>query len=654
MFFNIYFMDNETENTKYYKLGSNKIKEINYELWKRIESIELDIPFKEKFYLLENNMDELPKCECGKLVKFVDMRRGYRDFCSRRCMLDSDRVKESRKKTNIIRWGVDNPSKNKIIRDKVESTNISKFGKKYPLMSKEILDKTKENFLLKWGVDNPSKVNSIREKAEKTNIDRYGDRVPSKTDQIKEKTRNVFVEKFGVDNPSKLEHIRKKAKDKMVELYGVEFALQNKEILEKMKKKNLEKMGFEYVIQNPDVREKIKKTNMERYGFQYSSQFPEIKSRIKNSNIKSYDKSKIDLSNLEKFGKYHISKTEEYRKRFKVSNDTNYIEYVGDGISKFKCDGGLDHEFEVNIDNYISRTKNGIKICTICNPIGESKSISEVELYEFIKSKYSGEIIQSYRDSLEIDIYLPEIGIGFEYNGLYWHSEEHKNKDYHSKKIEFFKDRGIRVINIWEDDWKLKNEIIKSQIMNWIGLNKNVIYARNCHVSVIEDKKSVIDFLNLNHIQGYSNSDISIGLYRENEIISVMTFDKLEGRKKMGLKEWNLSRFCTQLNKRVVGGASKMIKYFIDNYSPKRIISYSDSSWSVGELYEKLGFVLVDNGRPDYKYISKGRRVHKSNFTKKKMGYVGEKTELEISEEIGLVRIWDCGKKKYEMILKEV
>lgn len=99
------------KNKDLYKYGSNRIKELDSVLWETINSISFDITFKEKFFLLENSLVDLPKCECGKSVKFIDMVRGYRRFCSKRCMLDSQSVKDSKKKTCLEKWGVDNPSK---------------------------------------------------------------------------------------------------------------------------------------------------------------------------------------------------------------------------------------------------------------------------------------------------------------------------------------------------------------------------------------------------------------------------------------------------------------------------------------------------------------------------------------------------------------
>jgi hypothetical protein len=84
-----------------------------------------------------------------------------------------------------------------------------------------------------------------------------------------------------------------------------------------------------------------------------------------------------------------------------------------------------------------------------------------------------------------------------------------------------------------------------------------------------------------------------------------MTFNQFEGRNKMKIYEWNLSRFCNKLDYNIIGGASKLLKYFIKSIKSKRIISYADRDWSLGELYYKLGFDMLYETDPDYKYIIK-------------------------------------------------
>jgi hypothetical protein len=289
-----------------------------------------------------------------------------------------------------------------------------------------------------------------------------------------------------------------------------------------------------------------------------------------------------------------------------------------------------------------------VSLCTVCNPIGDSQSIKEKDLSKYIKSIYNGEIIQSHRDGMEIDIYLPELKLGFEFNGLYWHSEEWKDKNYHLKKTNYFKERGIRIIHIWEDDWDFKGNIVKSQIKNWLGLTEIKIFARNCEVKVIDSSKISNSFLNENHIQGGDKSNLKLGLYFGNELVSIMTFNKLEGRKKMEDGGWNLSRFCNKLETNIIGGASKLLNHFIKEWKPKRIISYADLDWSKGDLYYKLGFKMVNTSKPDYKYIINNKRYNKQNFKKSNLK-ITSVSEGEYMRSIGVKKIWDCGKIKFQL-----
>jgi hypothetical protein len=270
-------------------------------------------------------------------------------------------------------------------------------------------------------------------------------------------------------------------------------------------------------------------------------------------------------------------------------------------------------------------------------------------LLEFINSIYDGEIIKGWRNKYEIDIYLPELNLGFEMNGLYWHSEKFKEKNYHIEKTNHFRNLNIRIIHIWEDDWVYKTEIIKSQILNIINKTPNRIFARECVVKELNTKE-ITNFLNENHIQSKVKSILKLGLYKDDILVSVMSFDHFEGRKRMKDNEWNLNRFCNLKNTNVIGGASKLFKFFIKNYTVNKVISYADLDWSEGKLYYKLGFNLVNTTKPDYKYIINGRRTHKSNFRKSNLKT--ELTESEYMRNKEIYKVYDCGKLKFEFIKK--
>ena len=179
------------------------------------------------------------------------------------------------------------------------------------------------------------------------------------------------------------------------------------------------------------------------------------------------------------------------------------------------------------------------------------------------------------------------------------------------------------------------------------------IYARKCKIKEISNNEQIRNFLNNNHLQGFVGSKIKIGLFYEDELVSMMTFGLL--RKFMGQKtiegSYEMLRFCNKLNTNVVGGASRLFKYFIENYSPKEVISYADRSWSQGHLYEKLKFKLEHKTPPNYYYvIDKLYRKHRFNFRKDKLireGADPNKTEHEIMLEKGMFRIYDSGSLKY-------
>jgi hypothetical protein len=242
------------------------------------------------------------------------------------------------------------------------------------------------------------------------------------------------------------------------------------------------------------------------------------------------------------------------------------------------------------------------------------------------------------------------LNLAFEFNGLYWHSEIHKDNNYHNKKTTDCLNEGIKLLHIWEDDWLFKKDIIKSIILNKLGVIER-IWARKCEIRSV-DNKEVRIFLDDNHIQGFVGSSVKLGLYYEGVLVSLMTFGAL--RKSLGtkssLRNWELLMFCNKIGFSVVGGASKLFKYFLSNNEFDMIVSYSDNGRGVGELYTKLGFEFVHNTTPNYYYIVGGKREHRFNFRKDvlvKKGFDTNKTEKEIMNELGYLRVFDSGSKKW-------
>ena len=290
--------------------------------------------------------------------------------------------------------------------------------------------------------------------------------------------------------------------------------------------------------------------------------------------------------------------------------------------------------------------------CPIC---GNNMSLAEKEIEDYVKSfgiKTETKVRGILSNNKEIDILIPELNIGIEYDGLKWHSDEFKDKNYHLNKTEECKKLGIRLVHIFEDEWMNKKEIIKSIIRNIIGKTENKIYARKCIVQNVNDNEKK-EFLEKNHIQGNVNSQINLGLYHDGELVSLMCIGKPRinlGRKTSLEDEYELLRFCNKLNTNIVGGASKLFKYFITNYNPTLTTSYCDYRWSIGNMYKALGFTLSHHSQPNYYYIIGNNRKNRFKYRKSELikeGFDPEKSEKEIMEERGIHRIYDCGSLVY-------
>jgi hypothetical protein len=306
-----------------------------------------------------------------------------------------------------------------------------------------------------------------------------------------------------------------------------------------------------------------------------------------------------------------------------------------------------------NCNNLATFNKSNLKFNLTCNQHINSAGISysEIEIGDFL-TELNINFHRNDRKQIikELDIYINEKKIAIEYNGLYWHNDEHLQKNYHYNKWKLCNEKGIKLITIWEDDWNFKQDLVKSMIKNQLGLNENKIYARKTIIKEVSAKESK-EFLENNHIQGNCQSSIRLGLFYKGELVSLMTF----GKRRMVLKaissknQYELLRFCNKQNTIVVGGASKLFKYFVDNYNPFEIVSYANLDISNGTLYYTLGFINKGHTGVNYWWV-KDKRYHRSNFMKHKLIAEGANpnlTENEIMREKGYKKIYGTGNLRF-------
>ena len=316
---------------------------------------------------------------------------------------------------------------------------------------------------------------------------------------------------------------------------------------------------------------------------------------------------KIEDFNVKKYGEKHFFGTKEGMKKVKDS----FIEKYG----------------------------------THYHPIGNT-SKAELEFLDFVNSLEEGFEKTNHIIKKELDGYNDRLKIAFEYCGIFWHNEMYKPDNYHYEKYIECKNKGIRLLTIFEDEWIERKSQVKNFVRSLLNKNDKKYFARKLNISIINKRDiSAINFLNDYHIQGCPNINNILcffALKDNDDIISIMAFS----RHHRNNVEVVLSRYCVKENCNVIGGSKRLLKHSLE-YFKCDIKTWSDNRWTEGDMYKRLGFTLEKELPKDYSYVKNGKRLPKQTMKKSSIGADENQTEHERALELGFLRIWDCGKKTW-------
>lgn len=427
-----------------------------------------------------------------------------------------------------------------------------------------------------YGARNPNQVPEIKEKIKKTSQERYGEEGSIGV------ARKAFKTKYQTDNPFRMESVKKK-------------------IIESTKNK----YGVEHINQLPERRNNLSKKMLKKYG--HGS--PLRAKLLKRNKCKNYEELCVKI----------VKKIEETGL---FANHPDIEKHFGtDGSTLIKALIHIDRQDLIRTDRKFSQP--------------------EKDIVELISKHYDGPIIENNRTILngkELDIYLPELNIAIEFNGLIWHSErflDDKNR-HHWKYIECQK-QGITLYTIWEHEWSLARESLEQFLIKLVTPKKR-IYARKCNV--IEDPNLLEAFIQKHHLQGSAPSHTYLGLEYEGEIVMAIS---IGNHHRKGSECSVLNRVCFS-DYNVVGGLERLLKRISVD-----LITWSDNRYSpIGNMYRNSGFELEEELKPDYFYCdSNGNAYSKQSKKKSVTGCPKDKKEWEWCWENGLYRVWDCGKKRW-------
>ena len=234
---------------------------------------------------------------------------------------------------------------------------------------------------------------------------------------------------------------------------------------------------------------------------------------------------------------------------------------------------------------------------------------------------------------------------------MFWHCEQYKDNDYHINKTLLCEKHNIQLLHIFEDEWVYRKDIVKSIIKSRLNIYDNEINVDSCVVKEIDNITSMIFFKN-NHILGGIITKIRVGLYLNDELVSLMGIIKIDN-------QFKILRLSNKLNTNIIGGEEKMMKYFILKYNPEIITMFVDRRYNNINTFKNLNFKYIETTKPDYWYFDNKKkdliRHNEHSFKKNiliKQGYDSDKTERQIMEERGFLRIYDCGQIKFKLFLK--
>lgn len=342
----------------------------------------------------------------------------------------------------------------------------------------------------------------------------------------------------------------------------------------------LEKYGVDNASKIESVKEKKKASYLKRYGVDHNWKSPEVKDKIKETNLKkrgglgtvSIFENYLDIGSNEDILKYFIYETQ------KSIGRKPYIKDISD---KFNISYNA---LLVNISKY--------KLDNLVNKYSSYLESQFVDFLDSLNIKYirrTRKVISPY----ELDFYFPEHKLAIEFNDNASHNSTRPyiegkvlDKKYHYTKSKLCEDVGVRLIHIYEYEWfnERQRPILENIVKGALELNKT-IYARKCKI-IIKNSKDMREFFDKNNIQGFRPGKFSICLEYEGNIVMAYMFGQAFFGK--GKYEWEVIRGATALGINVIGGASKIWKYFINNYNPSSCVYYIDYNYFNGNSMKNL------------------------------------------------------------------
>ena len=458
----------------------------------------------------------------------------------------------------------------------------------------------------KYGITNAMEKKEFRQAISNT----YSNQTKEEKQEKVKRIKQTKLEKYGDENYHNIEQ----AKQTMQEKYGVQIGYQTEKSVQNRIKSSMEKYGVDNPFKSSEVHKLARQKMKEKYGVEYG-----YKSKI--------IRNKINESIKEKYGVDNIMHSSKYQRKVKQTM-----------FDKYKVTSGFLTPNAIKSHKQGTISKINKKCAEELKQITNKQIKLEKPIFKYIYDIQLGEnILIDINPTISHNVY-----ISYPYLLKVVKDNIPISKEYHLDRLKIAVENGYDLISVFDwDDWEKIKYLLQ---------DKETLYARKLEVKEV-DKKECNEFLNNYHLQNTCNGqEIRLGLYKDNELIEIMTFGKPRYNKNY---EWELLRLCTKPEYKVVGGAEKLFKHFIELVNPQSVISYCDNSKFSGEVYTRLGFTQKGKPSPSLHW-SKGSEHITDNLLRQRgfdqlfnTNYSKGTSNEELMIEHGWLPIYDCGQMTF-------
>ena len=458
----------------------------------------------------------------------------------------------------------------------------------------------------KYGITNAMEKKEFRQAISNT----YSNQTKEEKQEKVKRIKQTKLEKYGDENYHNIEQ----AKQTMQEKYGVQIGYQTEKSVQNRIKSSMEKYGVDNPFKSSEVHKLARQKMKEKYGVEYG-----YKSKI--------IRNKINESIKEKYGVDNIMHSSKYQRKVKQTM-----------FDKYKVTSGFLTPNAIKSHKQGTISKINKKCAEELKQITNKQIKLEKPIFKYIYDIQLGEnILIDINPTISHNVY-----ISYPYLLKVVKDNIPVSKEYHLDRLKIAVENGYDLISVFDwDDWEKIKYLLQ---------DKETLYARKLEVKEV-DKKECNEFLNNYHLQNTCNGqEIRLGLYKDNELIEIMTFGKPRYNKNY---EWELLRLCTKPEYKVVGGAEKLFKHFIELVNPQSVISYCDNSKFSGVVYTRLGFIQKGKPSPSLHW-SKGSEHITDNLLRQRgfdqlfnTNYSKGTSNEELMIEHGWLPIYDCGQMTF-------